>query len=232
LEKLNKNAIVLLSGGMDSATCLALALKEGLTCHSLAFDYGQRHRVELEMARRQAEAQGVREHVVVRVELDRIGPSALTTSQEVPKEEIHGEIPPTYVPARNTVFLSLGLAWAEAIGAQDLFIGANQVDYSGYPDCRGEFLEAYEKMAHLATRVGVQGGSIRIRAPLLNMDKAQIIEEGHRLGVDYRNTHTCYDPLPGDLACGRCPSCRLRLRGFEQAGLADPIEYATASSGR
>jgi 7-cyano-7-deazaguanine synthase len=222
-----KNAIVLLSGGMDSATCLAIATAEGYGCHTLAFDYGQRHRIELTMAERQARAFHSRQHLVVRVELDRFGGSALTSEQAVPKTEadLAGRVPVTYVPARNTVFLSLGLAWAEALGAHHLFIGANQVDFSGYPDCRRAFLEAFEAMANLATRMGTEGRPIHVQAPLLDLTKAQIIARGLTLGVNYADTHTCYDPDPRGRSCGRCPSCRLRLKGFADVGVTDPLPY-------
>lgn len=218
-------AVVLLSGGMDSATCLAIAASQGHRCHTLAFDYGQRHRVELEMAARQARAFAARDHRVIRVDLAALGGSALTGDGEVPTRDPGDAIPPTYVPARNAVFLSLGMAWAEILGARHLFIGANQVDYSGYPDCRREFLEAFERMAALATRAGIEGRPVRIRAPLLDMDKAAIIRRGLALGVDFAATHTCYRPGPDGLACGLCPSCRLRLRGFAAAGSADPLAY-------
>ncbi|HUU03823.1 MAG TPA: 7-cyano-7-deazaguanine synthase QueC [Myxococcota bacterium] len=226
MKSTNKRAVVLLSGGMDSTTCLAIATSEGYDCYSMAFDYGQRHAIELEKAGLQARAFGVRRHMVIGVELSKIGGSALTTEIAVPKEPPAGDIPVTYVPARNTVFLSLGLAWAETLGARDIFIGANQVDYSGYPDCRDEFISAYQRMANLATRMGMRGESISIRTPLLNLDKAAIIRRGLELGVNYINTHTCYDPTPGGLACGLCPSCRLRLAGFAAAGCKDPVAYA------
>jgi len=209
---------------MDSATCLGVAVSEGFECNSLAFDYGQRHRIELEMAARQAKAFRVNEHLVMHIDLRSIGGSALTGAIEVPKEQTAG-IPPTYVPARNAIFLSCGLAWAEVLGAAALFIGANQVDFSGYPDCRQEFLLAFEQMANLATRMGTEGRGVRIRAPLMDLNKAGIIRLGQSLGVDFANTHSCYDPIEGR-ACGRCPSCRLRLKGFQQVGIADPIEYA------
>jgi 7-cyano-7-deazaguanine synthase len=220
-----KRAVVLLSGGMDSSTCLAIASSEGYDCYSIAFDYGQRHSIELKMSALQAEAFEVKRHVVIGVELDKIGGSALTDNIAVPRESPTGGIPVTYVPARNTIFLSLALAWAETLGARDIFIGANQVDYSGYPDCRDVFISAYQHMANLATRMGIQGESISIRAPLLNLDKAAIIRRGLELGVNYKNTHTCYDPAPNGLACGVCPSCRLRLAGFAAAGCEDPVAY-------
>jgi 7-cyano-7-deazaguanine synthase len=221
-------AVVLLSGGMDSATCLAIATSEGYRCHTLAFDYGQRHRIELEMAARQASAFRSLQHLVVKVELDKFGGSALTGTQTVPKTAAApaGQVPVTYVPARNTVFLSLGLAWAESLGAHHLFIGANQVDFSGYPDCRGAFLQAFEAMANLATRLGTEGRPLRVLAPLLDLSKAQIILRGLALGVDFAATHTCYDPTPPGRSCGLCPSCRLRLKGFADAGVKDPLPYA------
>jgi len=217
----------LLSGGLDSSTCLAIARSEGYRCHTLAFDYQQRHRVELEMAARQAQAFGVTDHRVLKVALEVIGGSALTDRIDVPKQDPanDSEIPVTYVPARNTIFLSLGLGLAEVVGARDLFIGANQVDFSGYPDCRSDFLKAFEKMANLATRAGRQGKPVRIRAPLMDLDKAGIITRGLLLGVDYSNTLTCYDPDPDQRSCGRCPGCRLRLQGFAAAGQKDPLIY-------
>jgi len=225
LKKIKKKAVVLLSGGMDSATCLAIASREGYECHTLACDYGQRHRQELEMARRQSQAFKAAGHQVVQVDLAGIGGSALTSSLEVPKDEVPDTIPITYVPARNLVFLSIGLAQAEVIAAQDLFIGANQIDYSGYPDCRRPFIQAFENTANLATRMGAEGSRIRVHAPLMDMDKAQIIKTGLGLGVDFKNTLTCYDPDDAGRACGRCPACRLRLKGFAEAGIEDPISY-------
>lgn len=225
LKKSGKSAVVLLSGGMDSTTCLAIASQEGYDCHTLACDYGQRHKRELEMAARQSKAFSASDHQVVRVDLAGIGGSALTSSIEVPKDEAPDSIPVTYVPARNLVFLSIGLALAEVIAAQDLFIGANQVDYSGYPDCRRPFIESFETVANLATRMGTEGARIRVHAPLLDMSKAQIIKKGLELGVDFENTHTCYDPDGSGTACGRCPACRLRLKGFAEAGIGDPLSY-------
>ena len=225
LKKNGKNAVVLLSGGMDSTTCLAIASWEGYNCHTLACDYGQRHKRELEMAVRQSKAFSASDHQVVRVDLAGIGGSALTSSIEVPKDDELDSIPVTYVPARNLVFLSIGLALAEVIAAQDLFIGANQVDYSGYPDCRRPFIETFETVANLATRMGTEGARIRVHAPLLDMSKAQIIMKGLELGVDFETTHTCYDPDDSGNACGRCPACRLRLKGFAEAGLEDPLSY-------
>ncbi len=220
-----KRAVVLLSGGMDSATCLAIARSEKFRIYTLAFDYGQRHLFELQMAARQASAFGANEHRVVCVDLPSIAPSALTADLEVPKDGVAVDVPSTYVPARNAIFLSMGLAWAEVLGARDLFIGVNQVDYSGYPDCRSEFVQAFERMANLATRAGTEGRPIRIRVPLLTLDKAGIILKGLELGVNYEDTHTCYDPDPGGPACGRCPACSLRLAGFEAVGMKDPARY-------
>jgi len=221
-----KKAVILLSGGLDSATVLAMARADGYECYALGFDYGQRHEAELLAAERVAEAQGAREHKVVKLDLRAIGGSALTDdSIEVPEEETSG-IPVTYVPARNTIFLSIALGWAEVLGAQDIFVGVNAVDYSGYPDCRPEYIEAYEKMANLATRAGVEGYKLSIRAPLMQMSKADIVREGSRLGVDYSLTVSCYQARPDGAACGRCDSCRLRAAGFNDAGLQDPTVYA------
>ena len=226
-----KKAVVLLSGGLDSATALAVARAEGYALFALSFRYGQRHSVELESAARVARAIGVERHLILNIDLDAIGGSALTDDIEVPKqrsdEEISSGIPVTYVPARNTIFLSLALAWAEALDAEEIFIGVNALDYSGYPDCRPEYIEAFERMANLATKAGVEGRMrLRIRAPLIAMTKAEIIKTGLRLGVDYSLTHSCYDPVAGGLACGRCDSCLLRLKGFSQAGAKDPLAYA------
>ncbi|MFA0811286.1 7-cyano-7-deazaguanine synthase QueC [Microbulbifer epialgicus] len=220
-----KKAVILLSGGLDSATVLAMARADGYECYALGFDYGQRHEAELLAADRVAEAQGAREHKVVKLDLRAIGGSALTDdSIEVPVEETSG-IPVTYVPARNTVFLSIALGWAEVLGAQDIFVGVNAVDYSGYPDCRPEYIEAYEKMANLATRAGVEGHKLSIRAPLMQMSKADIVREGTRLGVDYSLTVSCYQARPDGAACRRCDSCCLRAAGFAEAGLEDPTVY-------
>ncbi|WP_445365526.1 7-cyano-7-deazaguanine synthase QueC [Microbulbifer sp. ANSA001] len=220
-----KKAVILLSGGLDSATVLAMANADGYECYALGFDYGQRHEAELLAAERVAKAQGAREHKVVKLDLRAIGGSALTDdSIEVPEEETAG-IPVTYVPARNTVFLSIALGWAEVLGAQDIFVGVNAVDYSGYPDCRPEYIDAYEKMANLATRAGVEGHKLSIRAPLMQMSKADIVREGTRLGVDYSLTVSCYQARPDGAACGRCDSCRLRAAGFADAGLEDPTVY-------
>ena len=214
---------------MDSATTLAIARADGFEPYALSFRYGQRHAVELEAARKVARALGAVEHRVVDIDLTAFGGSALTTDIEVPKDRpptsIGSGIPVTYVPARNTIFLSYGLAWAEVIPAADIFLGVNALDYSGYPDCRGEYLSAFERMANLATRLGVDGTGIRIRAPLLELGKAQIIERGLALGVDFGLTRTCYDPTPDGSACGRCDACVLRLRGFAELGLHDPAPY-------
>lgn len=221
----DKKAVVLLSGGLDSATILAQARAEGFACYSMSFDYGQRHRAELQAAERVARQLGVVEHKVIGLNLNGIGGSALTDSAiAVPEAPTEG-IPVTYVPARNTVFLSLALGWAEVLGAHDIFIGVNAVDYSGYPDCRPEFIESFERTANLATREGVEGQGFRIRAPLQNLTKAQIIEAGMRLGVDYGLTVSCYQVDDDGLACGRCDSCRLRAAGFRAAEVADPTRY-------
>jgi 7-cyano-7-deazaguanine synthase len=224
-------AVVLLSGGLDSATTLAEAKAAGFSPFALSVAYGQRHDVEIEAARRVAKALGAARHVELAIDLRAFGGSALTADIDVPKDREAGAmasgIPITYVPARNTVFLSLALAWAETLGAFDLFVGVNCVDYSGYPDCRPAFLKAFEDLADLATKAGVEGlGRFRVHAPLLTMTKDQIIRRGLELGVDYSLTHSCYDPTPDGLSCGRCDSCRLRLAAFERLGLDDPIAYA------
>jgi 7-cyano-7-deazaguanine synthase len=225
-----KKAVVLLSGGLDSATTLALARAEGFACHALTFRYGQRHGREVEAARQVARSLGAVEHRIIEIDLRAFGGSALTDSQiQVPKDrpDLGGSaaIPVTYVPARNTIFLSYALAWAEVLGAFDIFIGVNSTDYSGYPDCRAEFIAAFEAMANLAT-AAVQGeGRYRVHTPIIEMTKAQIIRTGTDLGVDYSLTHSCYDPDPQGRSCGRCDSCRLRLKGFAEAGLQDPVEY-------
>jgi len=223
-------AVVLLSGGLDSSTVLAIARERGFVPYALTFRYGQRHAAELEAARRVAARQGVARHVEAEIDLRVFGGSALTDSSvSVPKarssEGAAGEIPVTYVPARNTIFLSFALAWAEVLEAQDIFIGVNAVDYSGYPDCRPEFVAAYEVMANLATRAGVEGRRVRVHTPLISMSKAEIVAEGLRLGVDYGLTVTCYDPSAAGEACGECEACALRLRGFAQNGVADPARY-------
>lgn len=221
----DKKAVVLLSGGLDSATVLAQAIADGYACYSMSFDYGQRHRAELQAAERVARQLGVIEHKVIGLNLNGMGGSALTDADiEVPVVPSEG-IPVTYVPARNTVFLSLALGWAEVLGAHDIFIGVNAVDYSGYPDCRPEFVAAFEQMANLATREGVEGRGFRIRAPLQYLSKAQIVEMGMRQGVDYGLTVSCYQADDDGRACGRCDSCRLRAAGFAAAGVADPTRY-------
>ncbi len=220
-----KRAVILVSGGLDSATVLAMAHKQGYRCYTLSFDYGQRHRAELVAAKKVSAVLGGVEHKLVHLNLDSIGGSALTdTSIDVPEEETEG-IPITYVPARNTVFLSIALGWAEVLGANDIFIGVNAVDYSGYPDCRPEYIAAYETMANLATRAGVEGKALAIHTPLMDMGKGDIITAGSALGVNYALTVSCYQATEEGLACGRCESCRLRAEGFVQAGLADPTRY-------
>ena len=223
-----KKAVVLSSGGIDSSTAMAVASDEGYEIYSLSFRYGQRHAVELGAASRVAEAMGAKEHLVMEINLGVFGGSALTADIDVPKggkAADSGEIPVTYVPARNTVFLSYALAWAEVLEAFDIFIGVTAVDYSGYPDCRPEYIEAFEKMANLATKAAIEGKKIRIRAPLINLSKADIIKLGVRLGVDYSLTHSCYDPAPDGAACGECDTCLLRLKGFREAGTRDPVRY-------
>lgn len=220
-----QKAVVLLSGGLDSATVLAIARERGYACHALSLDYGQRHAAELAAARRIAAAAAVVAHEEIRIDLGRIGGSALTDPDIAVPETVSEGIPPTYVPARNTVFLSLALGWAEVLGARDLFIGVNAVDYSGYPDCRPEYIAAFERLANLGTRAGVEGEPFRIQAPLLEWSKAEIIREGHRLGVDYSLTVSCYAADNEGRACGRCDSCRLRAAGFEAAGVPDPTRY-------
>ncbi len=220
-------AICLLSGGLDSATCLAVARAEGFECYALSFDYGQRHRVELAAAAKIAESLGAVEHRIARIDLRMFGQSALTGDVDVPKgrtvQEMAREIPVTYVPARNTIFLSMALAWAEVLEAGDIFIGVNALDYSGYPDCRPEFIAAFETMANLATKAGVQGRArVRIQVPLIAMSKADIVRRGKKLGVNFALTHSCYDPDAGGRACGLCDSCLLRRKGFAEAGLVDP----------
>jgi 7-cyano-7-deazaguanine synthase len=225
---MSKKAVVLVSGGLDSTTCLAIARKMGFELYALTLFYGQRHRVELSAARRVARAYRVKKHLELEVPLTAFGGSALTDRKiRVPKHGTAGEIgkgiPATYVPARNTVFLSLALAWAEALGAEHIFIGVNALDYSGYPDCRPQFIRAFEKLAKLATKKGVEGRwKLKIHTPLLRLSKAQIIQAGLRLKVDFGLTHSCYDPKPGGKACGRCDSCLLRAKGFREAGLKDP----------
>lgn len=232
------NAVVLLSGGLDSTTVLAIAKSEGFAVHALTFRYGQRHSIEIDAARRIAEREGVREHHIVDIDLTVFGGSALTADIPVPKDRDltpsaadADEIPITYVPARNTIFLSYAVALAEVNGASNIFIGVNALDYSGYPDCRPEYIRAFEKMANLATRAGVEGTTrLLIRTPLISLSKAAIITLGISLGVDYSQTTSCYDPAPGGEACGRCDACQLRLKGFREAGVEDPIPYATAKA--
>lgn len=222
---MNQQAVVLVSGGLDSATTLAIARSQGYDCYALSFDYGQRHRCELEAAKRVIQQIGVTEHKILHLDLVGITGSALTDpSVAVPHQPTEG-IPVTYVPARNTVFLSLALGWAEVIKAFNIFIGVNAVDYSGYPDCRPEFIEAFEKTANLATKLGVEQHAFKISTPLIKMSKAEIIQHGTALGVDYGLTVSCYDPDAGGRACGACESCRLRAKGFEEAGIDDPTQY-------
>jgi 7-cyano-7-deazaguanine synthase len=226
-----KKAVILLSGGLDSSTTLALARSEGFELFAISFRYGQRHSLELDSARQIAGALGVEKHLIVDFDLRAIGGSALTDQLEVPKqrkaEEIASGIPVTYVPARNTIFLSFALAWAEVLGAEDIFIGVNALDYSGYPDCRPEYIEAFERMAKLATKAGAEGRMrLKIHTPLIAMTKAEIIKTGLELGVDYSLTFSCYDPSAKGLACGDCDSCSLRLKGFAEAGASDPLRYA------
>lgn len=222
-------AVVLLSGGLDSATALAVARSQGYELHAISFDYGQRHRFELAAAQKVAQAAAVASHVLFRVDTSIFRGSALTNDIPVPHNRAEAEmssgIPVTYVPARNTIFLSVALGLAESLQANDLFLGVNAVDYSGYPDCRPEFVQAFEKMANLATKVGVEGGQIRIHAPLIHLTKGQIIQQGLQLSVDYSLTHSCYDPAADGASCGECDSCQLRLKGFAEAGVTDPIRY-------
>lgn len=230
-------AVVLLSGGMDSTTVAAIALSRGFDVHALTFRYGQRHQAEVEAARRVAKRLGIRQHVVLDIDLRALGGSALTGDLDVPKDtpiaEIGHRIPSTYVPARNTIFLAFALGWSEVLGASDIFLGANALDYSGYPDCRPEFIQSFQTMANLATRAGVEGGQrLTIHTPLITLSKREIIEQGMALGVDYAITRTCYDPSPDGAACGRCEACLLRLKGFREAGLEDPAPYQTVSGKR
>ena len=231
----SRKAVVLLSGGLDSSTVLAVAKAEGFVPHAMSFRYGQRHAVELESARRVAQALGVAEHVVVDIDLRAFGGSALTSELAVPKgraaEAMGQGIPVTYVPARNTIFLSFALAWAEVLGSSDVYIGVNAVDYSGYPDCRPEYIAAYERMANLATKAGVEGRqTLTLHTPLIHLSKADIIRRGLALGVDYALTSSCYDPAPDGRPCGACDSCQLRARGFAEAGVPDPLLARFASS--
>ena len=230
-------AVVLLSGGVDSATVAAIALSRGFDVHALTFRYGQRHKAEVEAARRVAERLGIRRHVVLDIDLRAFGGSALTGDLDVPKDtpidEIGHRIPSTYVPARHTIFLAFALGWSEVLGASDIFLGANALDYSGYPDCRPEFIQSFQTMANLATRAGVEGGQrLTIHTPLIALSKREIIEQGLALGVDYGITRTCYDPSPDGAACGRCEACLLRLNGFREAGVEDPAPYQTVSGKR
>ncbi len=230
----SRNAVVLLSGGLDSTTVLAIAKAGGFIPHALSFRYGQRHEVELQAARAVAEQAGVTQHVIVDIDLRQFGGSALTNDIDVPKErstdEMANGIPITYVPARNTIFLSYALAWAEVLGAKDIFIGVNALDYSGYPDCRPEYIAAYQQMANLATKAGVEDvQNVAIHTPLIKLTKAEIIRTGTELGVDYGITVSCYDPDPTGAACGQCDSCLLRKKGFAEAGIADPTRYQTSA---
>ena len=230
MAELRKRAVVLLSGGLDSTTALAIAAGEGFEIYALSFDYGQRHRMELGAAARVARGFAVAEHKIVKIDLRAFAGSALTGDIAVPKnrplDEMAGEIPVTYVPARNTIFLSFALAWAEVLGAADIFIGVNALDYSGYPDCRPEYIEAFTRMADLATRAGVEGRvKLRIHTPLIAMTKAEIVRKGLALGVDYALTSSCYDPSPAGEPCGQCDSCQLRRKGFAEAGAEDPLQY-------
>jgi len=225
---MKKKAVVLYSGGLDSTTCMAIARDQGFETYALSFAYGQRHTVELEKAKLYASQIGAAAHHVANIDLRAFGGSALTADIEVPKDRaIDEDIPVTYVPARNTIFLSFALGWAEVLGAFDIFIGVNALDYSGYPDCRPEYIAAWQQLANLATAAATGGkGSYQIHSPLLHLSKAEIIQRGLALGVDYGLTHSCYDPSPEGLSCGRCDSCQLRLKGFADAGLADPLAYA------
>jgi 7-cyano-7-deazaguanine synthase len=223
---MSKKAVILFSGGLDSTTCMAIARAEGFAPYAISFAYGQRHAVELELAKKNAGLLGAVEHLVVDFDYRKVGGSALTGDIAVPKDGVGSDIPVTYVPARNTIFLSFALGWGEVLGAFDIFIGVNALDYSGYPDCRPEYIAAFEKMANLGTKAGVDGsGRFTIHTPLIALSKADIIRKGVALGVDYARTHSCYDPAADGAACGRCDSCRLRLKGFAEAGLADPAEY-------
>ena len=235
VDDMSRKAVVLLSGGLDSTTVLAVAKDQGFEPYAISFRYGQRHVVELEAARRVAKSAGVERHVVCDIDLRVFGGSALTADVDVPKHESaeelsDDEIPITYVPARNTVFLSFALAYAEVVGSTDIFIGVNALDYSGYPDCRPEYIAAYEQMANLATRAGVEGNPMKIHTPLINLTKAETVELGTGLGVDYSLTLSCYDPDAEGRSCGHCDSCLLRLRGFADAGVADPVSYQEATA--
>ena len=226
---MRKKAVILYSGGLDSTTCLAIAREEGYDPYAISFSYGQRHQQELEVAKRNARPMGALDHLLVEFDLRKMGGSALTSDLAVPKGGVEdNEIPVTYVPARNTIFLSFALGWAEVLGSFDIFIGVNALDYSGYPDCRPEFIQAFETMANLATKAGVEGHRMKIHTPLISLTKAEIIRKGLSLGVDYALTHSCYDPAEDGAACGLCDSCRLRLKGFAEAGVADPVRYVKA----
>jgi len=218
-------AVILYSGGLDSTTCMAIAGSQGFSPYAISFSYGQRHSVEMELAKQNARKMGAVDHLVVEFDYRKVGGSALTSDVAVPKDGVGSDIPVTYVPARNTIFLSFALGWAEVLGARDIFIGVNALDYSGYPDCRPEYIAAFETMANLATKAGVEGNGFRIHTPLISLTKAEIIKKGLSLGVDYAHTHSCYDPTPDGLACGLCDSCRLRLKGFAESGLKDPVGY-------
>ena len=224
-----KSAVVLLSGGIDSTTTLAIAITEGYEAYALSFDYGQRHQMETQAARRVADSLGAKEHRIAKIDLRVFGGSALTGEIDVPKQrsetEIADGIPVTYVPARNTIFLAYALAWAEVIQAADIFLGVNAIDYSGYPDCRPEFIEAFQTVANVGTKAGVEGRRFQIHTPLIKFSKAEIIRKAVELGVDLSLTHSCYDPSPDGLACGECDSCLLRLKGFREAGITDPVRY-------
>ncbi len=229
MEKEYKKAVVLLSGGLDSATTLAIAKKQGFEPYALTFRYGQRHEREITAAKDIAQSLGVTRHIILDIDLKSFGGSALTDDIPVPKKrelrEISGQIPITYVPARNTIFLSFALAWAEVLGACDIFIGVNALDYSGYPDCRPEYIDAFGKMANLATKAGVEGKIFSIHTPLIQMTKSEIVKKGFLLGVDFSLTSSCYDPSPSGAACGACDACILRLKGFRESGMTDPIVY-------
>ena len=226
---MRKKAVILYSGGLDSTTCLAIAREEGYDPYAISFSYGQRHQQELEVAKRNARPMGALDHLLVEFDLRKMGGSALTSDLAVPKGGVEdNEIPVTYVPARNTIFLSFALGWAEVLGSFDIFIGVNALDYSGYPDCRPEFIQAFETMANLATKAGVEGHRMKIHTPLISLTKAEIIRKGLSLGVDYALTHSCYDPAEDGAACGLCASCRLRLKGVAEAGVADPVRYEKA----
>lgn len=218
-------AVILYSGGLDSTTCMAIAVSQGFAPYAVSFSYGQRHSVELELAKKNALAMGAVDHLIIEFDYRKVGGSALTSDAAVPKDGVGEDIPVTYVPARNTIFLSFALGWAEVLGARDIFIGVNALDYSGYPDCRPEYIASFEKMANLATKAGIEGHGFQIHTPLIHLTKAEIIKKGLELGVDYSLTHSCYDPTPEGLSCGLCDSCRLRLKGFAEAGLQDPAGY-------